>query len=299
MGKDTSVNYFRSSPKLSSPAALPCKQQRYDPMKLANVLSSVLLACSLLMLSVTATSSPVADALSPTILVTGSNRGIGLGLVKEFADRGWNVIATCRNPGDADELQALAASSPKIRVEKLDVTSQRQIDKLAARYQGTPIDVLFNNAAILGEPAKQQIGDLDRELFEQVMLANVYGPLKVSQAFTEHVAASKQKKIIGMTSGLGSLTLMGRMSRFYYYQMSKAALNMGMRAMRNDLRDRGIVVALLAPGMVDTGLLEESGYTGKSLSIEESAAGLYKLVAGLSPDDKGVPVNVDGKPIPW
>jgi len=102
-----------------------------------------------------------------------------------------------------------------------------------------------------------------------------------------------------MTSGLGSLTLMGRMSRFYYYQMSKAAMNMGMRALRNDLQGRGIIVALLAPGMVETDMLEDSGYSGKALKPAESAAGLYKLVAELTPQDKGVPMNVDGKPIPW
>jgi NAD(P)-dependent dehydrogenase (short-subunit alcohol dehydrogenase family) len=113
------------------------------------------------------------------------------------------------------------------------------------------------------------------------------------------VAASQQKKIIGMTSGLGSLTLMGRMSSFYFYQMSKAALNMGFRAMRHDLGKRGIIVALLAPGMVETDMLAESGYRGKALSPAESAAGLYKLVQGLTLDDEGLPVNVDGKVIPW
>jgi len=123
--------------------------------------------------------------------------------------------------------------------------------------------------------------------------------LKLSEALVANVEASKQKKIIGMTSGLGSLTLMGRMSRFYFYQMSKAAMNMGMRAMRNDLQGRGIIVALLAPGMVDTDMLEDSGYSGKALTPAESAAGLYKLVAGLTLQDKGIPVNVDGKPIPW
>jgi NAD(P)-dependent dehydrogenase (short-subunit alcohol dehydrogenase family) len=123
--------------------------------------------------------------------------------------------------------------------------------------------------------------------------------LKLSEALVANVEASKQKKIVGMTSGLGSLTLMGRMSRFYFYQMSKAAMNMGMRALRNDLQGRGIIVALVAPGMVETDMLEDSGYSGKALKPAESAAGLYKLVAELTLQDKGVPVNVDGKPIPW
>ncbi len=244
------------------------------------------------------------DPASPTILITGSNRGVGLALVKEFAGHGWNVIATCRTPAQAAELNALAKENAKILVEPLDVTSVASMQALAGRARGVPIDVLFHNAAILGDRndtgnKKQQLGGLDEELFGQVMKTNVYGPLKLSELLVDNVAASRQKRIVGITSGLGSLTLMGKMSRFYYYQMSKAALNMGLRALRNDLQPRGITVAILAPGMVDTDLLAESGYRGKSLSTAESAAGLYQLVQGLTPEDPGIPVNVDGKPIPW
>lgn len=241
----------------------------------------------------------MADPARPTILLTGSNRGVGLALAKEYAGQGWNVIATCRNPREAVELQALAADNPAVRIEPLDVTDDAQVDRLARSLRGQPIDVLFHNAAILGAPASQQFGKLDADLFEAVMETNVYAPLRLSEALVDNVAASGQKKIVGMTSGLGSLTLMGRMSRFYYYQMSKAALNMGMRALRNDLRPRGIVVGLVAPGMVATGLLAESGYKGKALTPEESAAGLYKRVEALNADDPGLPINVDGKPIPW
>lgn len=247
-----------------------------------------------------ALAAKVRDPASPTILLTGSNRGVGLALATEYAAQGWNVIATCRTPAKATELKALATANPKVIIEQLDVTDVRQIEKLAAKYKGVPIDVLFNNAGWLGTPIEnQQFGNFDQKLFNDVMNTNVFGPLKLSEAFVANVEASKQKKIIGMTSGLGSLTLMGRMSRFYFYQTSKAAMNMGMRAMRNDLMGRGIIVALLAPGMVETDMLEDSGFTGKALRPAESAASLYKLVADLTLQDKGVPVNVDGKPIPW
>jgi len=249
---------------------------------------------------VPASAAGVSDPDSPTILVTGSNRGIGFALVQEFAANGWNVIATCRTPKKATELKALAAANSRVIIEQLDVTDPGQIEKLAARYRGVPIDVLFNNAAWLGTPIEnQQFGKLDKQLFQDVMDTNVYGPLKLSEALVANVEASGQKKIIAMTSGLGSLTLMGRMSRFYYYQMSKAAMNMGMRALRNDLQGRGITVALLAPGMVETDMLADSGYSGKALKPAESAAGLYRLVAELTPQDKGLPMNVDGKVIPW
>lgn len=242
----------------------------------------------------------VADPASPTVLITGANRGIGLALVQEYAGRGWNVIATARTPARADELNALARENAKVRVERLDVTESDEIRALARKYQGVPIDVLFHNAAILGSPvASQQFGRLDEDLFEDVMETNVLGPLKLTEALVDNVAASGQRKIIGMTSGLGSLTLMGGMSRFYYYQMSKAALNMGFRALRNDLKPRGIIVALLAPGQVDTAMLSESGFRGETLTPAASAASLFGLVAALTLEDKGVPVNVDGQPIPW
>lgn len=251
-----------------------------------------------------AAAQPAAAAERPTILITGSNRGIGLALAKDFAGAGWNVIATARNPADAKDLRKLAKKNRSVRIEALDVTSQDNMRALAARLKGVPIDVLFHNAAILGDRddtgnKKQQFGGLDEELFNRVMLTNVYGPLKLSELLVDNIAASRQKKIVGMTSGLGSLTLMGRMSRFYYYQMSKAALNMGFRALRNDLKPKGITVAILAPGMVETDLLAESGYSGRALTPAESAAGLRKLVDGLTLDDPGVPVNVDGKTIPW
>ncbi|GMW06099.1 MAG: hypothetical protein AMXMBFR8_08960 [Nevskiales bacterium] len=270
----------------------------------SRLVALVLLGLALMPAPSFAGSGSVADPGSPTVLLTGSNRGIGLALAREYAGRGWNVIATCRTPAKAAELNALAKSNPKVLVEELDVTDVADMRRLAGKYRGTPIDVLFNNAAILGDRSDvgnkmQQFGNLDEELFVQVMRTNVFGPLKLSELFVEHVAASDQRKIIGMTSGLGSLALMGRMSRFYFYQMSKAALNMGMRALRNDLQPRGVIVALLAPGMVGTDLLAESGYTGKSLTPAESAASLYQLVAALTIEDQGIPINVDGKPIPW
>lgn len=266
-----------------------------SPMKiLAPLLLAVLAPVSQLLAA-----PVVGDPASPTVLITGSNRGVGLALVREYAGHGWNVLATCRHPAEATELNALAKDNPRVRVEALDVADVGAIQTLAAKYAGVPIDVLLNNAAVLGDVPKQQYGNLDQATFTQVMLTNVFGPLKVSEVFTPNVAASGQKKIVAITSGLGSLTLMGRMSKFYDYQMSKAALNMGFRALRNDLKPRGVTVAILAPGVVKTDLLQESGYGGKSLTPEESAAGLFKLIEALTPDDKGIPVNVDGKELPW
>ena len=162
-----------------------------------------------------------------------------------------------------------------------------------------PIDLLINNAAVLGDLEEQQYGSLDFDLFEWVMAVNVYGPMKMGEAFTEHVAASDQKKIVTLTSGLGSLKLMGSMKGMNYYRISKAGVNMAMRGLRSDLKGRGIIVALMAPGMVGTQLLADSGWDGPSLTTDESVAGMAPLIAGLTTEDKGTPTNVTGRVIPW
>ena len=235
----------------------------------------------------------------PTVLITGSNRGIGLGFVQHYAEEGWNVIATCRNPDSADDLKAVQAQHPNVIIEQLDVTDHARIDQLAAQYQGQAIDLLINNAAILGPLPEQKIGGLSYELFEQVMAVNLYAPMKMTEAFTEHVAASEQKKVVALSSGLSSIKNTVKMPGFYYYRSSKAALNMVMRGMRNDLRDRGIIVALISPGMVGTQLLYDSGWRGKSLTPEKSVKGMVAHIAQLTLEDRGEIVNTDGKIIPW
>lgn len=239
------------------------------------------------------------DADSPTVLITGSNRGIGLAFAKYYAEQGWNVLATCRKPESADDLKALQEVHPNIHIEQLDVTDHARIDALAEKYREQPVDLLVNNAAILGTLPEQKVGGLDFELFQQVMAVNVYGPLKMSEAFADHVAASDQKKIVALSSGLGSVAMTGKMPGFYYYRISKTGLNMAMRGLRTDLRDRGIIVALIAPGMVGTQLLADSGWTGKSLTPDESVAGMTQIIAGLTLEDKGTITNTDGKTIPW
>lgn len=239
------------------------------------------------------------EANSPTVLITGSNRGIGLAFAKYYAEQGWNVLATCRKPESAEDLKALQAKYPKLRIEQLDVTDHARIDFLAEKYTDQPIDLLVNNAAILGPLPQQKVGALDFDLFQKVMAINVYGPLKMSEAFADHVAASEQKKIVALSSGLGSLSTTGNMPGFYYYRISKTGLNMAMRGLRTDLKGRGIIVALIAPGMVGTQLLADSGWTGKSLTPEESVAGMTEIIAALTPEDKGTITNTDGKTIPW
>jgi len=253
---------------------------------------------------VVANEKPIIDQAKSTVLITGSNRGIGLALAENYAQQGWNVIATCRKPNKAVDLISLREEYNNVNIERLDVTSQEQIKELAEKYKGIPIDILLNNAGILGDVEDQIFGSLNDETFEQVFAVNTLAPLKVSEAFVEHVSLSQQKKIVSMTSGLGSMQITANQSYFYFYRMSKAALNMAVVAMNASLREQGIVSALIAPGQVDTELLAESGYRGPNkITPDESAKSLIGIIDSLSQEsvkkNGNKAINVDDRVLPW
>lgn len=244
-----------------------------------------------------------ATTQASTVLITGSNRGIGLELAKQYAERGWDVIATTRTPKEATELQALAKAHKNLRVEALDVTDFAAIDAMAAKLKGTAIDVLINNAGILGgEPATQKIGNLDYKAMELVYRTNTMAPMKMSEAFLEHVAASEQKKIVVITSGTASLTNVKPSPFFvplYTYRMSKTAINMGMRAMAMELAPRGIFVGILAPGMVETRLLQQAGSGGRGIDATTSVKGVMKNIDNLNAQTSGQYIIHTGDTVPW
>ena len=241
----------------------------------------------------------MSSADASTVLITGTNRGIGLELVKQYAEKGWTVIATARNPDAATDLKALAAKHKSITVEKLDVTDVKAIEALAAKHKGKPIDVLINNAGTLGDVQKQTAGTLDQTEFLSILNANTFGALKISEAFKTNLAASQMKKVFAMTSGLGSSELTARRGGFLAYRASKAALNVSFRALAADWRADGIMVGIIAPGMVETDLLRASGFRGKGITTEESATGMIKVIDGMTLDSNGKALNYDGQPIPW
>jgi NAD(P)-dependent dehydrogenase (short-subunit alcohol dehydrogenase family) len=234
-----------------------------------------------------------------TVLVTGTNRGIGLEFVRQYAAQGWTVIATVRNPAAATELAALAAGNPKIRVEKLDVTDVAAVEALAAKYRGQPIDILINNAGTLGDVPKQKIGSLDQAEFLAVINANTFGALKVSEAFKPHLLAGKTRKVFGMSSGLGSSAQTARRGDFYGYRASKAALNVSFRALAADWRGEGIMVGIIAPGMVETDLLRASGFPGRGITVEQSVRGMINVIDAMTLETNAAVVNYDGSVIPY
>lgn len=247
-------------------------------------------------------------------LITGSDRGIGFALVQEFESRGWQVIATARDPAKSTELNDFAKTHPRVSVERLDVTDTSGIDALAAKLKGRPIDALINNAGINGTSEGQQLGKLDQDEFVRVLRVNSYGPLRVSAAFLDQVAATRQKKIIGISSGYGSVASLENVASAgypssYFYAMSKSALNMGLRLFALDPGAKhGVTTVLLSPGAVDTDMQRQirsdAAQAGKPITVPqrtpaEVAHLLVLTIEQLTPEQNGKFISISGKEVPW
>ena len=250
--------------------------------------------------------SPFGFAAAATVLVTGSDRGLGLEFVKQYAARGDLVIATCRHPDKAMQLQAIAAEKKNVAIETLDVSDDSSVHVLAAKYRGKPIDVLVNNAGVLGGHDDQTLGTFSRKAFADVMDVNAFAPLAVTEAFRDNIISSKQKKVVAITSGLGSIRLAGGMPKGpYYYHMSKAAMNMGMQALGADLNSHGVSVAVVSPGVSETDMFTafSAEYAGRKMPANtpaQSVAGMIAIIDKLDPSEgaKGI-LNFDGTIITW
>ncbi len=233
---------------------------------------------------------------TPTVLITGANRGIGFELARQYAERGWGVIATARRPTQADELNALAARHPNLVVEALDVTKHAQIDGLAAKYRERPIDILINNAGISGGHENAKFGAMNYDTYYEVHAVNVVGPTKMAEAFLPHVAASEQKKIINITSGQGSIAK--TWGCCYFYRTSKAALNMMMRNIALELKPKGITVGLISPGFVRTGFTKGLDLP-MMITAEESARSVIEVIDSYDLAKTGTFLEHDGSEWPW
>ena len=255
--------------------------------------------CLFLLNSYSVEAETALDPIDPTVLITGSNRGLGLEFSRQYAAAGWNVIATCRNPKKAKELQLLAEEYNQVAVEKMDVTSQPEVDFVADTYHDQPIDVLLNNAGIYGTLEKQALGTFDFEELKRVFDVNTIGSLRVSAAFIGNVIASDQKKIISLGGGMGTPTIGSMFGGHYFMKMSKAAHLSAMGTLQADVDDTGIIITMISPGRVDTQLMRDSGWTGKAISAEKSAGLVMALIARLEPEMKGRLVMYNGTIIPW
>ena len=236
----------------------------------------------------------------PTILITGANRGLGLEFACQYAADGWRVIACCRNPETADELNELAATNEAIAIEQLDVNNFDAIDALAEKYAGQSIDVLLNNAGIIGpipiaeNIERQSFGSMEYDVWADVLRTNTFAPVKMAEAFLENVAASEQKKIVNISSTVGSITEMAIPG--LAYASSKSALNRVMTIIAGLVKERGVIVAMYCPGYVKT-RMDAFGYA--TVDIPDSIAALRPMIADLTIEQTGSYTGHDGRTIGW
>lgn len=234
-----------------------------------------------------------------TWLITGANRGIGLEYVRQLGTRGESVIATARKPEQASELQALANSSTRVRIEELNLEDRASVTALGERLGDVAIDVLLNNAGLYGgswdDSAHRQSNDnMDYDLWEQIMRVNVLAPFQMVQVLRANLSAGQRKLIINMSSDLGSIAN-NTQGQSYAYRSSKAALNMVTKGLSVELADQGMTVISMAPGWTQTDL----GGTSAQWPVEESVANQLKVIAGLSSQDNGRFIDLLGRSVPW
>ena len=226
----------------------------------------------------------------PTCLITGANKGLGLEFVRQYAADDWKVIATCRRP---DEAEALAAVEGSVETYPLDVTDFARVEQLARKLSGVAIDLLINNAGIYG-PRVVPYDNVEYAVWCEVLRVNTMAPLKVSAAFLDHLNRGQDKKIVTISSKMGSIAD-NTSGGVYIYRSSKAALNAVMKSLSIDLSDQGVTVVVLNPGWVRT----DMGGPGATIDSFASAAGMRDAINRLRIAASGRFLHDDGSEISW
>jgi NAD(P)-dependent dehydrogenase (short-subunit alcohol dehydrogenase family) len=231
--------------------------------------------------------------IDATVLVTGATRGLGYEFVHQYAAQGWRVFACCRTPFDESSIDTLRCRFPG-RIERyaLDVTNSQSIALLRDELCKTSIDILINNAGVWGS-GQQSLQDMDFDAWKYAFEVNAIGTFRVIQALWTNVRDSRQKKVIALSSEMGSITLGG--SEAYAYRSSKAALNRVMKSAAEDLRREGISVLTLHPGWVQT----DMGTIHAPLRPGESVAAMRQVIESLGINTTGRFLDLFGSTVPW
>ena len=239
------------------------------------------------------------EILMVTVLITGASRGLGLEFVKQYQKSGAKIFACCRNPENANNLMKLAnESNGQTTLFQMDVSNPKEVLSTAKELNGCNIDYLINNAGILGtdfdQPMKGAFGSVDYESWEETMLVNVLGPFGVCEAFVNHVSGSKNRLMVFVSTHMASITALSE-GGFYPYRSSKAALNLLVKGLSIDLKDRGIRTLSFHPGWVKT----DMGTDSAPVEVSDSISGMREVISSYSSPRTGEFINYDGTPYPW
>jgi NAD(P)-dependent dehydrogenase (short-subunit alcohol dehydrogenase family) len=232
--------------------------------------------------------------VTPTVLITGANRGLGFEFARQYAADGWQVIATCRKVEGADGLRALG---PQVRLEQLEVTDLAAVSALGRKLERETIDVFIANAGAMTASPYMKAEAIDEAGWLQDLRVNTIAPLACAAALLKPVARSRQRKMVAMSSGVGSIagnTAGGK----YAYRSAKAALNAVWRSFAVDHPE--VIAALLVPGPLRTDMTRYD--PGRWPSLPEPAENIGKLrnvIQRLTQADSGGFFRFDGGTVPW
>ncbi|GAB4391413.1 MAG: SDR family oxidoreductase [Gammaproteobacteria bacterium] len=231
----------------------------------------------------------------PTILITGANRGLGLEFTRQYAQAGWQIFACCREPEEAHDLIELSTQDTpgSIEILPLDVTQSSQIDTLAEQLADQPLDILLNNAGVIGSESKR-LGELKQQLWLDVFTINTIAPVLLAQALVTQLKQGMHKKIVNISTRMGSIAD-NDSGGYYSYRSSKAALNAAMKSLSIDLHAEGISVLLLHPGWVKTRMGGENAL----VTPEQSVSGMRHIIETTTLKDSGRFLAFDGRELSW
>jgi len=228
-----------------------------------------------------------------TVLVTGTNRGIGLEFVEQFIKRGDRILTTCRSFETADDLRQLHMSYSDLHIFNVDVSDPESMVQFASQLAGEPIDIFVNNAGVYG-PKDVKLGDIDGPTWMDVLQVNTIAPLLMTQLLLENLKKGKHKKLVYLTSKMGSIED-NQGGGAYIYRSSKTALNQVVKSLSVDLAGDGFSVAVVHPGWV----LTDMGGPNALIDTGTSVTGMLKVIDELTPATTGSFFNYDGTIIPW
>lgn len=217
------------------------------------------------------------------VVITGANRGIGLELTKYYRAKGDEVYALCRH--SSEQLDQTCA---KI-IDKVDVGNPEALPDMLARLKDVKINLLINNAGVL---ARETLDDWDTHTVEHQFRVNALGPMVITQCLQEQLRDNA--KVAMITSRMGSMED-NTSGGYYGYRMSKAALNAAGVSLSQDLKHRGISIAILHPGYVQTEMVSNGG----DISAERAAERLAARIDELNLENSGSFWHANGETLPW
>ena len=227
------------------------------------------------------------------ILITGANRGLGLEFVERYLKSGNDVIATYRNEETSFDLIKMSNERSNLKLLQLDVSSNKSLNSFAGNLGDSPIDIFINNAGVYG-PRNSSFENVDEENWIPAIKVNAIAPLLLTQLIIKNIRAGTDKKLIYITSKMGSIDD-NKGGGAYVYRSSKTALNAVVKSLSVDLKNENIAVALIHPGWVKT----DMGGPNALIERDTSVRGMTEVISNLDITSTGNFYNYDGSIIPW